>query len=288
MVRVKSEKIFNVVNIILISLLSLSFLLLVALILSASVSTAASFSQYGYTLIPKEFDLFAYEYVLVSNPLFLRSLWNSIYITVVGTFLMVVNTTLFSYALTKKELVGRKFFSFYAIFTMLFAGGTIPYYLVVTGIGLDQSLWAIILPGSVSAWNILLTRNFFANLPESMLEAAELDGAGHVNVLLRVVLPTSFPVIATVILFTAVGFWNNWFGPLLFIDSVKNRDLLPIQALLREMLNNVESIVGSNPNMPSEAIKNAAVVVATLPIVIVYPLLQKYFINGVILGSVKE
>lgn len=218
----------------------------------------------------------------------MRSLWNSIFITVVGTFLMVVNTTLFSYALTKKELVGRKFFSFYAIFTMLFAGGTIPYYLVVTGIGLDQSLWAIILPGSVSAWNILLTRNFFANLPESMLEAAELDGAGHVNVLLRVVLPTSFPVIATVILFTAVGFWNNWFGPLLFIDSVKNRDLLPIQALLREMLNNVESIVGSNPNMPSEAIKNAAVVVATLPIVIVYPLLQKYFINGVILGSVKE
>ena len=288
MVRVKSEKIFNVVNIILISLLSLSFLLPVALILSASVLTAASFSQYGYTLIPKEFDLFAYEYVLVSNPLFLRSLWNSIFITVVGTFLMVVNTTLFSYALTKKELVGRKFFSFYAIFTMLFAGGTIPYYLVVTGIGLDQSLWAIILPGSVSAWNILLTRNFFANLPESMLEAAELDGAGHVNVLLRVVLPTSFPVIATVILFTAVGFWNNWFGPLLFIDSVKNRDLLPIQALLREMLNNVESIVGSNPNMPSEAIKNAAVVVATLPIVIVYPLLQKYFINGVILGSVKE
>ena len=187
MVRLKSEKIFNVVNIILISLLSLSFLLPVALILSASVSTAASFSQYGYTLIPKEFDLFAYEYVLVSNPLFLRSLWNSIFITVVGTFLMVVNTTLFSYALTKKELVGRKFFSFYAIFTMLFAGGTIPYYLVVT------------------AWNILLTRNFFANLPESMLEAAELDGAGHVNVLLRVVLPTSFPVIATVILFTAVG-----------------------------------------------------------------------------------
>lgn len=287
MIRVKADKIANVINIVLIALLSLSFIVPVLLILSASVSTAGSFAQYGYTLIPRAFSLYAYEYVLVSNPLFLRSLWNSVYITVIGTALMVVNTVLFSYALTKKDFVGRKFFSVYAIFTMLFAGGTIPYYLVVTGIGLDQSRWAIILPGAVSAWNILLARNFFANLPESMLEAAELDGAGHLNVLFRVVLPTSFPIIATVILFTAVGFWNNWFGPLLFIDS-EHRDITPIQALLREMLSNVEAIVGTNPDMPSEAIKNAAVVVATLPIVLVYPFLQKYFINGVILGSVKE
>lgn len=287
MVKSCSEKAWGIVNKIIIILLSLTFIIPVILILSASVSSANSFARYGYTLIPRAVDWTAYSYILKDNPLFLRSLGNSIFMTVVGTVLMVINCALYAFALTKKDFVGKKFFSVYAIFTMLFAGGTIPYYLVVTGIGLENSLWAIILPGAVSAWNILLMRNFFSTLPASMIEASELDGASHLQVLLRVVLPTSFPVIATVILFTAVGFWNNWFGPLLFIDK-SHREIAPIQALLREMLDNVQSIVGVNSDLPTEAIKNATVVVATLPIVIVYPLLQKYFINGVVLGAVKE
>jgi len=287
MVKSRSEKVIYVVNVILICLLSLTFIVPVILILSASVSTSNSFAQHGYTLIPKAFDLFAYEYVLLSNGLFLRSVGNSIFITVVGTFMMVANCALFAFSISQRELVGRKFFSMFAVFTMLFAGGTIPYYLVVTGIGLENSMWAIILPGSISAWNILLMRNFFMSIPASLTEAAQLDGASYVNVLVRVILPTSFPVVATVILFTAVGFWNNWFGPLLFIDKA-HREIAPIQSLLREMLEDVASVVGQNTDLPTEAIKNATVVVATLPIVIVYPLLQKYFINGVILGSVKE
>lgn len=287
MVKNKSERILNVVNISIIFVLSLTFIIPVMMILSASVSTSNSFAQYGYTIFPKTIDFYAYEYVLFSNSLFIRSLGNSIFLTVVGTVLMVINCALYAFSLIQKDFVGKKFFSLYAVFTMLFAGGTIPYYLVVTGIGLENSLWSIILPGAISAWNILLMRNFFASIPASLTEAAQLDGASHVQVLSRVILPTSFPVIATVILFTAVGFWNNWFGPLLFIDKA-HREIAPIQSLLREMLEDVASIVGQNSDLPTEAIKNATVVVATMPIVIVYPVLQKYFINGVMLGSVKE
>ena len=287
MIKSTSNKALHITNIILICLLTLTFLLPVVLILSASVSTADSFAQYGYTLIPKAIDFFAYEYVLFSNSLFIRALGNSVFMTVVGTALMVINCALYSFALVQKDLVGKKFFSLYAVFTMLFAGGMIPYYLVVTGIGLGNTLWAIILPGAVSAWNILLMRNFFSSIPHSLTEAAQLDGASHWQVLRSVIIPTSFPVVATVILFTSVGFWNNWFGPLLFIDKA-HRDKAPIQFLMREMLDDVATVVGQNTDLPTEAIKNATVVVATLPIVIVYPILQKYFINGVILGSVKE
>ena len=287
MIKSTSNKALHITNIILICLLTLTFLLPVVLILSASVSTADSFAQYGYTLIPKAIDFFAYKYVLFSNSLFIRALGNSVFMTVVGTALMVINCALYSFALVQKDLVGKKFFSLYAVFTMLFAGGMIPYYLVVTGIGLGNTLWAIILPGAVSAWNILLMRNFFSSIPLSLTEAAQLDGASHWQVLRRVIIPTSFPVVATVILFTSVGFWNNWFGPLLFIDKA-HRDKAPIQFLMREMLDDVATVVGQNTDLPTEAIKNATVVVATLPIVIVYPILQKYFINGVILGSVKE
>ncbi|MBQ8725880.1 MAG: carbohydrate ABC transporter permease [Clostridia bacterium] len=287
MVKSKSARVANVLNIAVISLLTLTFIIPVILILSASVSTANSFAQYGYTLIPQEIDFFAYQYVLFSNSLFVRALGNSIFVTVVGTLMMVANCALYAFALVQKDFVGKKLCSIIAIFTMLFAGGTIPYYLVVTGLGLENSLWSIILPGSISAWNILLMRNFFNNIPPSLTEAAGLDGASHVQVLVKVVLPTSFPVIATVILFTAVGFWNNWFGPLLFIDK-NHREIAPIQSILREVVQDASAIVGQNTDLPTEAIKNATVVVATLPIVIVYPVLQKYFINGVILGSVKE
>ena len=223
----------------------------------------------------------------MANPLFVRSLGNSIFVTIVGTFLMIANCALYAYSLIQKDFVGKKFFSLFAVFTMLFAGGTIPYYLVVTGIGLENSLWSVILPGAISAWNILLMRNFFATIPSSLSEAAGLDGASQVQILVKVILPMSFPVIATVILFTSVGFWNNWFGPLLFIDK-NHREIAPIQSILREITQDVSSIVGQNSDLPVEAIQNATVVVATLPIVIVYPFLQKYFINGMMLGSVKE
>ena len=287
MVKSRSDKVFNVFNVTIICLLTLTFIIPVMLILSASVSTSNSFAQYGYTIFPRAIDFYAYEYVLFTNPLFVRSLGNSIFVTVVGTALMIANCALYAYTLIQRDFVGKKFFSLYAVFTMLFAGGTIPYYLVVTGVGLENSLWSVILPGSISAWNILLMRNFFASIPHSLLEAAGLDGASHGKILLRVVLPMSFPVIATVILFTAVGFWNNWFGPLLFIDR-NHRHIAPIQSILREITQDVSAIVGQNSDLPVEAIQNATVVVATLPIIIVYPALQKYFINGMMLGSVKE
>jgi putative aldouronate transport system permease protein len=197
---------------------------------------------------------------------------------------MVFTCSLFSFAITRPQFVGKRFFAFFAIFTMLFGGGTIPYYLVVTGLKLDDTLWSIILPGAVSAWNIILMKNFIHTIPHSLCEAAEMDGANNVKVLVMVVMPLSFPVIASVILFTAVGFWNNWFGPLLFI---KKETLQPAQAILRMLQDQSRQINDPSGTLPTEAIKNAAIVVTTLPIILVYPFLQRYFINGVIVGAVK-
>ena len=280
----KSQKVLDWVNKILIVLLSLTFVIPAILIASASFSSAKAFTQYGYTLFPKEWSLVAYKYIFTSHLNILRSLGISVFITVVGTFLMVMTCSLFSFAITRPKFVGKRFFAFFAIFTMLFGGGTIPYYLVVTGLKLDDTLWSIILPGAVSAWNIILMKNFILTIPHSLCEAAEMDGANNTQVLIKVILPLSFPVIASVILFTAVGFWNNWFGPLLFI---KKDNLQPAQAILRQLQDQSRQINDPSGTLPTEAIKNAAIVVTTLPIILVYPFLQKYFINGVIVGAVK-
>ncbi len=284
MVEAKQRKIVDGINIFLIILLSLTFIIPVILILSASFTSAEAFTKYGYTFFPKQWSLVAYKYIFTSHLNILRALLNSVFVTVTGTVLMVVNCSLFAYAITRKQFLWKKFFSFFAIFTMLFGGGTIPYYLVVTGLGLDDSLFAIILPGAVSAWNIILMKNFFLGIPDSLCEAASIDGAGNLYILVKIVAPLSFPVIASVILFTAVGFWNNWFGPLLFI---KTQEKQPAQAILRAMQDQSGILKDPSGKLPTEAIKNAAIIVTTLPIVIVYPFLQKYFINGVIVGAVK-
>ena len=292
MLKSKSEKAFDVVNSILMVILLLIFAVPYLLIITTSFTDETMISVHGPSLLIRKFSIDAYAYIFASQFTFVRALLVSVYLTLVTTALGLVINSLFAYALSRRTLLGKKFFNFYLVFTMLFSGGMIPGYLIVTGLGLKNSLWAIILPAIVSAWNVILIRNYFYSIPESLAESAKIDGANNVQILLRIYVPISTSVLATISLFTAVAQWNNWSGPLLYIDNL-HRELYPIQYLLREMLNNLDGVMGdtggaSSATIPSESVKNAAVIVATLPIICVYPFLQKYFINGVIIGSVKE
>lgn len=291
-IKSKGERAFDIFNIFLMILLTVMFIYPAVLIVCASFSSAGTLTQYGYSLFIREFSLSSYEYLFTAQDLFLRSMGNSLFMTLLGTFFMVITTSLYAYAVSRKRLVFKKFFVIILVIPMLFAGGTIPYYLVINGLGLMNTQWAIILPFSVNAWYIMLSKNFFGSLPDALVESAQIEGANNVQILYKIILPLGFPIMATIILYSAVAIWNDWFQAMLFIDS-SHKQLWPIQSVVREMETNFSSLVssiggGSTLGLNSEGIKSAAVVISTLPIILAYPFLQRYFINGVLMGSVKE
>jgi len=185
--------------------------------------------------------------------------------------------------------VGRRIVSFIFIFTMLFSGGLIPTYLVIKSLGLIDSIWVLILPGLFSSFNMIILRNYFSTIPDSLEESAKIDGCSNLGIFFRIIFPLSLPAIATVCIYTAVSYWNSYFNALLYINS---RNLYPLSLYLRTVvLDTAAQLVDLNPeltNLNPESVRSATVVASTLPILIVYPLLQKYFIKGVILGAVKE
>lgn len=196
----------------------------------------------------------------------------------------------FAYPLSKKNLPGRKGIMLYILFSMMFSGGIIPFYLVVRGIGLGNSIWALILPSCWSSWNMILMRNFFNAVPDSLEESAKLDGANDIQVLFKIVIPLSKSIIATIALFFAVGFWNSWYNALLFIDDSAKQPLMMFLKKIMETKNVGSSLIGSSSvaDLPaSESLRMATVVVCTLPILCSYPFVQKYFVKGVMVGSVK-
>ncbi|HEY8390259.1 MAG TPA: carbohydrate ABC transporter permease [Clostridia bacterium] len=278
---------FNIFNITFLSLLTLSFLIPYVYIVSGSFTDEIALIKNGYKLFPSKFSFYAYKFIIDSDPYLLNSVKNSIILTLIGTLVTITVCTLYAYPLSKSYLKGNKFFSLFMIFTMLFSGGLIPYYLVVTTFFTD-SIWAIIIPGAMAPYYTILLRNFFYTVPSSLEEAAKIDGASNIRILIRIYLPLSLPVIATVVLFAAVSYWNNWVGPMLFISS---KEKYPIQYLIQQLLTNITSIYGGGGGgniLPTESVKFAAVVLGSMPIIIVYPFLQKYFINGLIIGGVKE
>ena len=291
MMKSKGEKVFDVCNVILMLILIVVFALPYLLIITTSLTDGTSYLQHGASLIIRKFSLQAYKYLFGAGSALFRSLGITVYLTRMTTGLSVLVTLLMAYPLSRPGFVGKRGFSVFIVFTMLFGGGTIPFYLLIDSLGLLNSLWAIILPLVMSAWNTILVRNFFSAIPISVEESAKMDGAGHLIILFRIYVPLSTSVIATVALFSAVNVWNNWTSTLMFIDDMHSH-LYPIQFYIRKLLGNLDSISGSvgiNPSeLPTEAIVNAAMIIATLPIMIVYPFLQRYFINGVIIGSVKE
>ncbi|RKN84184.1 carbohydrate ABC transporter permease [Paenibacillus ginsengarvi] len=243
----------------------------------------------GFVIWPSDLTLDAYKFIFSSNRI-PTALWVTIRITVIGTFCNLLITTFLAYPLSKKFLPGRNFVLMGIVFTMLFSGGLIPLYIIVKETHLLNTIWALIIPGLVSAFNLLIMKTYFENLPAEIEEAAKVDGCGDVQTLFRIVLPLSAPIIATLGLFYGVGHWNAYFSGIMYLTD---KELMPIQVVLRNMIvtPSVSSELNVNASeinqLPPETIKMATVVVATMPILIIYPFLQKYFVKGMLLGSVK-
>jgi len=256
----------------------------------ASFSDGGSLiAHQGLLLRPLDFNLLAYERV-ASNPKVARGFLNSIYLVVAGVGLNMAITSLTAYALSRRHLVGRSFLLKFAVFTMIFNRGLIPLFLVVRGLGLYGSLWAVIMTFAVNTYNLLIMVTFFRNVPESLEESAIVDGAGHFRILWSIFLPVSKAVVATLLLFYAVGRWNGFFYAMIFLP---NPDRWPISLVLREIIimEQMNDYLGGvdfgDHGSVAETIKYATAVVTTLPILFLYPFLQKYFAKGVMLGSIK-
>lgn len=285
-----SDVLANGLNYILLAFVAIITVVPFLYVVSMSLTSDTALGSIGVKLIPAEFSLAAYEYLFQNPDSLIRAYGVTIFVTVVGTFLATVITIFFAYPLSKKDLPGRKGIMLYILFSMMFSGGLIPFYLVVRGIGLGNSIWALILPSCWSSWNMILMRNFFNAVPDSLEESAKLDGANDIQVLFKIVIPLSKSIIATIALFFAVGFWNSWYNSLLFIDDSTKQPLMMFLKKIMETKNVGSSLVGSSSmgSLPaSESLRMATVVACTLPILCSYPFVQKYFVKGVMVGSIK-
>ncbi|MBD0380836.1 carbohydrate ABC transporter permease [Paenibacillus sedimenti] len=258
-------------------------------VVAGSFASDAELTARPFFLIPQSFTLSGYEYILSSPPLF-RSLAVSMGITLVGTLVNLAFTVTMAYPLARRELMGRNTFLNMIVFTMVFSGGLIPTYLVVKELGLIDSYWALIIPGAINAFNLIVVKNFFQELPPGLEESAKIDGCNEVAILWKIVLPLSKPVLATFALFYAVGHWNNFFSALLYINDAEK---WPLQVLLRQIVmlsqgaGDMSQLDPSFIKPPEQTIKMAVIVLGTLPILLVYPFVQKYFAKGVLIGSIK-
>jgi len=292
-IRSKGMIAFNITNISLMILLVIVILVPVLSVVINSFVSAAEIARRGvFILWPEEIDLGSYEYLLSCSDNIIRAYSNTLFRTIFGTFLSLVVTALMAYSLSKKYLKGRVAINGMVFFTMLFSGGLIPGYLAVKLFGLIDSRWSMIIPGLVSAWNMFIMRNFFYSIPDSLEEAALIDGANQFQIFYRVTLPLSQAVLATIGLFYAVGHWNSWFDAMLYINSYEK---LPMQNILRNIINSVSDLEGLGAEQyemmdvkpASTSLRCAVIVVTATPIIVVYPFVQKYFVKGVMVGSVK-
>lgn len=285
------EKIFYAVNKIFMVLLIIIMVYPFWYIVMYSLSNSKLAATGGLFLIPKGFSLESYK-TMIGNVSFLSGFKVSIIVTICGTVFATFFTATTAYAISKKRLRARNFFTFLILFTMLFNGGMIPTYLLVKQLGLLDSYLALILPSAIGAWNIFLMRSFFVGIPDELEEAAKIDGASDLTVFFTIILPLSKAVLATVGLFLAVGYWNDFFSTILYITD-KNKWAL--QAVLRDIISNTSSSLSSQgvslgfqQEISEATVKMASIIVATLPILIVYPFIQKYFVKGTLIGSIKS
>lgn len=262
-----------------------------------SFNSGIDTSMGGVTFWPRDWTLENYGIVFKDERL-VTAFLVSISRTVVGTIASIFITALFAYGLSKKELMGRKFYMILCIITMYFSGGLIPSFLLIRELHLMNTFWVFIIPTLVSVWNMIIFRTFFQGLPAGLEESAKIDGSGNWGIFFRIVVPLSGPVIATLSLFTAVFHWNDWFGPSIYITNEK---LLPIQTMLKQILNSnivsdqmsqldsaAQGQLAKMRTVTSKSLSMATMMVATIPIIMVYPFVQKYFVKGVLVGSLKE
>ncbi|MGX7173164.1 carbohydrate ABC transporter permease [Enterococcus ratti] len=281
------EKSFTIFNTVFLILLALICILPFLNIIATSFASTQEVVEKKFILFPTTFSLDAYHYIL-STPTIFKALAVSIGVTGVGTIVSMCTTALMAYGLSRKYLFGRSFVNFMVVFSMLFSGGMIPTFLVVKSLGLVNSYWSMILPVTVNAMNMIIMRNFFQALPDSLEESAKMDGCTDFGVFFKIMLPLALPSIATISLFYAVTYWNTYMTAILYInDSSK----WPIQILLRQIvivssgMQAESSAVDIIP--PAQTIKMAVIVIATVPMLMAYPFVQKYFVKGALVGSVK-
>ncbi|MFF7309198.1 ABC transporter permease subunit [Streptomyces sp. NPDC008137] len=284
----RSYRVFQGVNGVVLTLVVLVTLYPFVNILARSFSGERQIRAGEVTLLPKGFNLTTYK-IVFQDEMFWRNYGNTVLYTVVATAVAMVLTTCYAYVLSKKNLKGRGVLVGVAVFTMFFTGGLIPNYILVTSLGLKNSVWAIALPNAISVFNLLVMKAFFENLPTELEEAAQIDGLSTYGTLLRIVLPLSKAVVATMVLFYSVSFWNSWFSAFLYMDRT---DLMPVTVYLRNLIQGATG--GGNAGAGTEQlsqvganIQSVTIVLTALPILCVYPFVQRYFVSGVMLGAVK-
>ncbi|WP_416293926.1 carbohydrate ABC transporter permease [Paenibacillus illinoisensis] len=284
-------RIFNSFNLFFIAAVSLLCVLPLVHILAVSFSGKAAASANLVTLWPIDFTVDAYTKTF-GNSNFLSALWISVQRTVLGTLLSMVLVILTAYPLSKESLhfKGRSMYAWFFIFTMLFSGGLIPSYILIQKLGLINTLWALILPGAVAVWNLILMMNFFRNVPKELEEAAFIDGANHITTLFRIYLPVSMPAIATISLFTMVGQWNSWFDGLIYMNDASKYPLATLMQtiIVQQDFSNMNVDATQLQNMSQRTVNAAQIFIGALPILLVYPFLQRFFVKGIVLGAVKE
>lgn len=252
--------------------------------------------QEGYRFFPKDFSLYSYEYLFQSGGKIFRAYGITILVTLLGTSAGVLMTTMFAYPLSRRELPHRMFFSFFVFFTMLFSGGLVPAYMMWSQtFHIKNTLWALIVPGLLmNGFYIIMMRSFFtANIPDALIEAARIDGCGEYRILFQIVTPLSLPMMVTLILMMGLGYWNDWMNSLYYVTDEK---LFSIQAILNTIITNIQFItsgqgsLASNVDMsklPSVGVRMAIAIVGIIPVLVIYPFFQKYFIRGIVVGGVK-
>ena len=286
------QVVLNIVFIILAVWAVAPFLLLI----SSSLSSEAALAQYGYGFWPKEFSLNAYTYLFKSSMKIAKGYGITLIVTLVGTTLSVLITTLFAYPLSRKELPFRYGFSFFVFFTMLFNGGLVPSYMMWTQtFHIKNTIWALIMPNLLlNAFYVIMMRSFFtSSIPDALIEAARIDGAGEYKILARVVIPLSKPMMATISLMVGLGYWNDWTNSLYYITD---ESLFSIQAILNTIITNNQFLTSGQSSaasavdvskLPSVSIRMAIAVIGVLPVLCIYPFFQKYFVKGIVVGGVK-
>ncbi|USK47948.1 carbohydrate ABC transporter permease [Bacillus sp. CMF12] len=290
--RSKEDKVFDIINVFLVAIILILVIYPLYFIVIASISDPNMIYDGKVWLLPKELTFEGYERIFQDSKIWL-GYKNSIVYTVVGTIVNVSFTLMAAYALSRKDLYGRNVIMFLFLLTMFFSGGLIPTYLVVKNLGLLNTMWALILPKAVAVWNVIVAKTFFeTSIPNELLEAAKMDGCSDAKFFWKIVLPLSKPIVAVMVLFYAVGHWNSYFDALIYLN---NENLYPLQLILRNiliqneastmMISDLESLAAKQ--RVSELIKYGVIIVASIPLLIVYPFVQKYFVKGVMIGGIK-
>lgn len=281
-------KVFDVLNIVVLSLAALITVVPIIYVVVASFTPPEILLKERFILIPKGFSLEAYRFVFSTRSV-VRALTVSVGITIVGTLFNIFMTILFAYPLSHGFLRGRRALMLMVTFTLMFNGGTIPTYIIVRSLGLLDSYASLILPTAISTFSLIIFRNYFQGLPAELEESGKIDGASYPRILAQIIIPLSLPLIATFVIMTGVGYWNSWFTAVLYLNKSQ---MWPIQVVLRQVINLANGMGSSemtetNIMIPQESVRMCTIVVATLPIMLIYPFLQKYFTRGMLLGSVK-